>query len=896
MYNEKDRERINAEKSREIDLAVEREIEKAFGNSDESDFGPADGPHTGSDAAKHEGNDGSGKAENGSRQFFDIESTEGGLPGINTDTDKGRIRNEVGDDEFANDSFAGGELTDGGTGVMHGGEYEGSDESEGGITYVGDDEDDYNISSFKFEEEGDSETKKNAKGKDKKKNGKKGKRGKGAKVAKIALSIFLVLVITVCASLGGILIYLFNFMDNSISENLDDLKLNMTTAVYVKDDSGNWVEYQRIHGVENRIWVSLDKIPVQMQHAVIAIEDERFDTHSGVDWKRTTYAVLNEMFHLSSRRQGGSTITQQLVKNLTGDKKQNAGRKIREILRALELEKLYSKDTILECYLNTIPLGGSCYGVEVAAGYYFGKSVSELSIKECATIAAITQNPTKYRPDKEEGLVENGKRATTVIEKMLELGFITKEEHDAALAEEVKIVADKEVLKEKEINSYFVDTMIVQVAEDLAKEYRYEYSEALKKVYNGGYKIYSTLNPKIQAVIEGEAQSDRWKIASKTTKNTYAEVGITIMDYQGNIVASVGGRGKKEGNMLLDHAYAVPNQPGSAMKSIGAYALAVDENLINYSTMIEDSPLAKQDGRDWPVNWYSGYTGNQTVAHAIAQSINTIPCKLVKQLSTAKSYEFVTKKLGLSHLNPGPDKDESISALAIGGTNGGVTPVELAGAYAIFGNGGKFYTPKTYTRVTDRNGNDLLKVSEDDYVQAISEDSAYVMNRLLKNAVFGRDATSWMFGAATGSELFAKSGTSSDYYDNWLVGGSPYYVGAVWVGFDIQEECPTNNAKYILTDIFREIHKGLEVKSFQGSDNVVSAVYCEATGLLASGNCPSVNTGYYKKDAMPGTCTYHKGGGSHSDTSSGTSSEGGDTSSETPSENPDDGGETTPQD
>ena len=171
MYNEKDRERINAEKSREIDLAVEREIEKAFGNSDESDFSPADGHHTGSDAAKHKGNDGSGKAENGGRQFFDIESTEGGLPGIDTDIDKDRIRDEVGDDEFANDSFAGGELTDSGTGVMHGGEYEGADQSEGGITYVGDDEDDYNISSFKFEEEGDSETKKNAKGKDKKNNG-----------------------------------------------------------------------------------------------------------------------------------------------------------------------------------------------------------------------------------------------------------------------------------------------------------------------------------------------------------------------------------------------------------------------------------------------------------------------------------------------------------------------------------------------------------------------------------------------------------------------------------------------------------------------------------------------------------------------------------------------------
>ena len=298
--------------------------------------------------------------------------------------------------------------------------------------------DEYSINNLELEDEPQNTSK--AKKKSNKKKQRTPKQIKRRRlIAKILLSVFLIGVISCCTIVGGVAVYIMNFMDHSIPADLDALKLNLTSVVYIKDSSGNYVEYQRIHGVENRIWVSLEKIPDMLQNAFIAIEDERFETHHGVDWKRTIGAIGNELFGYWDTRQGGSTITQQLVKNLTGDDHQDAARKIREIFRALELEKIYSKDTIMECYLNTILLGGSCYGVEVASEYYFGKNVADLTLAEIAIIAGITKSPAKNRPDK--NFEKSWERAKLVLSNMLRIGFITQEEYDAALAEEVEVVA-----------------------------------------------------------------------------------------------------------------------------------------------------------------------------------------------------------------------------------------------------------------------------------------------------------------------------------------------------------------------------------------------------------------------------------------------------------------------
>lgn len=716
--------------------------------------------------------------------------------------------------------------------------------------------DEYNFNNLNLEKQAD-ESEKSAKDKKKKKEKTPKQIKRRRLIARILLSVFLVGFISCCIIVGGIAVYLINFMDKTIPFDLDALKLNLTSAVYVQDENGEWVEYQRIHGIENRIWVSLDQIPTLVQSAFIAIEDENFYTHHGVDWKRTIGALGNEILGYWDNRQGGSTITQQLVKNLTGDKDQDASRKIREILRAIELEKLYSKDTILECYLNTIALGGSCYGIEVASEYYFGKHVQDLTIAEAAIIAGISKNPTKNRPD--TNFENSWKRAKLVLAKMLELGYISQPEYDAALAEEVTVVADKNVIKEVEINSYFVDTLITQVAEDMCAKYGYAKDEALNLLYTGGYKIYSTLDPRLQAILEKNANDpDYATVVSKADGETLAQVGLCITDYEGHILATVGGRGEKDGNMLLDRSYAVAQQPGSGMKPLGAYALAIENNLITFSSVIDDFPLTEiEEGRLWPINFYEGYTGPNTVAHAVARSINTIPCKLVQKLDPSKCYNFVTQKLGLKHLNPGVEYDETISALAIGGTNGGVTPVELCAAYATFGNGGKYYEPKTYTHVTDQDDNLILEVDQKEYIQAMKEDTACVMNGLLQNAVYGVDGTCWMLKDyhRTDMPAFGKSGTSTDYLDNWLVGGSPYYVATVWYGFDIKESCDgTYDHKYMLANIFKEIHEGLPYRNFEMSDNIVIEKYCRHTGLLAGENCEYTFEGWYKKDFLPAEC------------------------------------------
>lgn len=713
--------------------------------------------------------------------------------------------------------------------------------------------DSYDVDALKFEEDPAEQTPVSSK-----KQGKKAKTDKHGKpkkhrALKVILTVFLVMVISVCVAGGGVLIYVLNFMDNSIPENLDDLKLNFTTTVYVPDGAGGYTEYQRVHGVENRIWISLDNTAPLLQKAFVAIEDERFEEHKGVDWKRTVAALGNEFFHYYDKRQGGSTITQQLVKNLTSDKEQTASRKIREILRALELERSYSKDTIMECYLNTIPLGGSCYGVEVASQYYFGKTAKDLSLAEIAIIAGITQNPSKYRPDTH--FEDNRDRAETVLSKMLELEYITEDEYESALAEEVTITADKKVLKEIETNSYFVDALITQVAEDLAAEYGYEQSDALKAVYNGGYKIYATVDQTIQSIVEKQTTNPANYNGMTNEKGDHPETGIVVMDYEGHVVATVGGFGVKEGNRLLDRAYTVARQSGSAMKPIAAYSLGIDTNLITYSTVLEDSPLTKINGKDWPVNWYSYYSGNNTVAHALARSINTIPCKLVKELGIKRCYDFATGTMGLRHLVPGADADECISALAIGGTYGGLTPTDMAAAYAVFGNGGKYYAPKLYTLVTDQHDRTILANGEDSYIQAISEDSATVMNRLLQGVITGTDGTAYMVnGYKPGQLAYAKTGTSTDTRDNWLVVGTPYYVAAIWYGYDDNESCVTSQNKTMLVNILREIHADLPVKDFEYSEDVSALRYCTSTGLLAGPNCPSA-VGYYKNSHLPAVCT-----------------------------------------
>lgn len=687
----------------------------------------------------------------------------------------------------------------------------------------------------------------------------KKKRGPLAKIGRAILSVLLIFVITGCLIVGTFAVYVFGFVDDTIDDNLDQLKMDFTTTLYVQDKAtGEYVEYQRLHGEQNRIWIGIDKMPDDLVNAYIAIEDKRFKTHNGVDWKRTVSAFANMFINLYSSNQGGSTITQQLVKNLTGDNDQSPMRKIREIMRARYIEDTYTKETIIECYLNTIALANGLYGVEVASNYYFDKSASDLNLAECATLAAMAKEPEYYRPDTNP---ENNKeRRLDVLWEMYDQGLITGDEYEAAKVEDVVIVASRANMNETSTNTWFTDAVIENVIDDLMEQYGYEEAQASLRIYNGGFKIYCTLDTDIQNIMDSVYTNDNnfAKLSSSKNPNSVVQSAMTVMDYEGHIVGIVGGRGEKTGVRELNRAYSSPRQPGSTMKPIAVYAPALESNLITYSSKVKDEPIQTTIGgklQRWPVNYYSGYVGTTNVATALERSMNTVPVRILQDLTPESSFDFLTQKLGITTLSE--EHDIVLGSLALGGCYKGLTSTEMSAAFATFGNLGKYYKPTTYTKITDQY--DEIVLEQPKYEIAIGEDTAYIMNRMLQNVISGSSGTGT--AAKFGSmPIFGKTGTTSEDNDRWFVGGTPYYVASCWFGFDIPDtvRASGNPALNVWKNVMQKINSGLEYKDFPKTDSVVYARYCTVSGMAATTNCSSVANGWFKSSYMP-ACTTHGG-------------------------------------
>ena len=698
------------------------------------------------------------------------------------------------------------------------------------------------------------------------------------KVLKTVLSVFLIFVITMCLVVGSFLIYVFGFIDDSIDVNLFDMEQAYTTTIYIKDGkTGEYNEYQRLHGSVNRIWVSYDKeqaeakepsytgIPKMLADAFVAIEDERFYTHGGVDWKRTFGAFLNMFVEIYSSNQGGSTITQQLVKNITWDTEQTGMRKIREIMRARRIEKTVNKDIILECYLNTITFANGIGGVEVASNYYYNKSVSELTLAECAGLASIVKEPERYRPDKNPE--KNAERRKLVLGKMLELEYITQEEYDAALAEDVKIVADKATIKEIETNNYFVDALIDDVVDDLVKKYNCDEAYAEQLFYNGGYKIYSTMDPEIQGKLE-KYYTDLTHF-SKNKKGVTAQSSFTVMDYEGHVVGIVGGVGEKKGNRGLNRATSSPRQPGSSIKPISVYSLALDQNIISYSSLLKDTPtqtIVNSKGKKvkWPYNAGGSCTnGMVTMARALEKSYNTIPVQLIEKMGIENVYNHAVNDMGLKNLvapEEAADKvgDHTYSSLGLGGCYKGITTLESCAAFATIGNKGKYYEPTFYTKVTDQHGEVVLESNKKPKI-AMMEDTAVILNQMLQNVVNHGTGTS-IKSYLPKMKVYGKTGTTDDNYNLWFAGGTPYYVASCWYGYDQQEKVSeAGAAKRVWGNIMKDIHKGLDTDAkFPESDYVTCRRYCTSSGMLATERCSSTAIGWYKTSQLK-PCTTHGG-------------------------------------
>lgn len=668
----------------------------------------------------------------------------------------------------------------------------------------------------------------------------------------------------------------YDFLNcKEIVNNIKNYEMNMTSVIYVQNKNGDWEEYQRIHGTENRIWVDIEEIPQNLIDAFVSIEDQRFYRHGGVDWKRTAGAFINFLpfIDIYSSNQGGSTITQQLIKNITSDNDESAVRKIREITRALLIEKIIDKTTILEAYLNTISLGNGICGVQVASNYYFNKNVNELNLTECAALAAITKNPSAYNPDtKPEG---NKKRREDVLYKMYELGKIDEQTYSEALSTDIVIDKSQQHNFEIPINNYFVDTLISDIIDDLSVKYNCSTDTASAMLYNGGYKIYATIDTDVQDVMESvySKKSTYFSQKSSSDKSVNIQSAMTIMDYKGNIKGIVGGVGEKTVNRGLNRAIDSPRQPGSTMKPLGVYVQAIENGYASYSTMVEDKPMDNyyKDGKKGPKEWYGYYAGNMTVAKAIERSANTIPCWMLKdKIGIENSYNFLTQKLGLKHLD---SADKNIASLALGGCRYGITTTESAAAYAIFGNGGWYYEPTTYIKVLDVNDNVVLL--PDSGEQVIKDTTATVMNKLLQNVVYGSQGTGKGIAGYSKMKAYAKTGTSSESKDLWMVAGTPYYVGSVWYGFDQPENVRNAGAAAkVWRDIMTKLHQNVDEREFTDSEDVIVAKYCTRTGLLALPSCKSTAIGYYVPGVETKNCSgnHNSGGDSKDDTKSGETS------------------------
>lgn len=649
---------------------------------------------------------------------------------------------------------------------------------------------------------------------------------------------------------------------------------NQTSFIYGYDGD-NVEEITRLHGEENRIWVNIDDMSKYIPEAFVAIEDKRFYKHHGVDWKRTIAVFVK------NNSQGGSTITQQLIKNLTDENKVTYIRKFNEILKALNLERNYSKDEILEAYLNTIYLSNGCYGVKTAAEVYFGKEVSDLNAAEAASLAAITQYPSYYDPLNNPE--NNRERQINVLYAMKskDSGYLTEEEYESAKAYEMVFTNSKNYkgsqLKEEKttttntITSYYVDYVITTVQEDLQKM-GYTSKKAHDMVYGGGLKIYTAIDFDVQDTMEDVYENYR-RMPDETVQGA-----MVVMGYDGRVMGIVGGTGKKKQALGLNRATDSKRPPGSTIKPLSVYGPAIEKSLeddeteIYWSTIQQDRPFKTVEGKAWPVNEGGSYSGrNLTLQYGLSRSLNTISARTLDKIGVDYSYDFITENFHVSTLDSVRDVD--YGPLALGSLTNGATVLELTAAYAAYGNGGYYYEPYCYYKILDSQDNVIIeKTPEKTKSAAVSEGTSWVMNKLLQTVMTEGTGTTYKL---SGIQCYGKTGTTNDDKDRWFIGGTPDYVAGVWYGYDKPKEVyyslSPNPSGTIWNTVMKSVYAKLDKNGtkykteFPESDTIVRKSYCPSCGKLRSG---TGYYGWYDVNNLPANCTGGHGG-SYSGGSSG---------------------------
>lgn len=694
---------------------------------------------------------------------------------------------------------------------------------------------------------------------------------------RMVATVVMVCVITGCICACALTVYMMDYIGTLEDIDITNIDMNYTSILYANNAQGEPYEISRIHGGENRILVEYESMPKVLLDATVAAEDKRFWEHDGVDWKRTAIAAVN-FFLPFLPAQGGSTITQQLIKNATDQWDPNVERKVREIFSALKLNKDYTREQILEAYLNVAAFGHNTNGIEAAANYYFNKNTKDLTLLESATIVAITKAPSYYDPIKNPG--NNKSRRQYIFTTMLEMGTITQQDYDAIYKADVAIDASQMLSPAQQPNSknsWIEDQVIEEVIEDLQSERGMEHAEANKLLMRGGLQIYTTIDEEMQTKLEQMyIYADNPESIFPKIKNTiYPESAFIVTDLHGKVKAIAGSDRPKQGNRWLNYATQVPRQPGSTMKPISAYLQGIEKDYIRWSTVFSDSPIQKpgtsleKDGFiEWPRNYYEGYSGPNTCVMALQRSINTIAVKIVNLVGPEVSLRFLHDKVGLESLVTPEENaevnDNNLSAMALGGTTEGVTLLELAGAYQMNANGGTYTKPTTYTIVKDRDGNTILE-SDTMHKRVITRETSTIMNKMMQQVVVGprgTGSTAKFTGDLAGMPIAGKTGTSNDNFDQWFVGITPHYIGITWMGYAPKRQ-PINYISFptpiIWHNVMQPLHEGLEVKDFEYSPNVVEKAYCAESGDLASDSCPGRLNGWYKATNIPDVCMDHTG-------------------------------------
>ena len=689
----------------------------------------------------------------------------------------------------------------------------------------------------------------------KEKNGEKPKKKKKLfwRIFKVFFFVGLALFVIGC----GVVLYVLNDIISETStvdySQLKNLKLTTT----ILDSKGN--QLGTVNSGENRLMADYEELPQHLIDAVVAIEDERFWTHFGVDIKRTGAAIVTFVLNRGSSSFGGSTITQQLVKNITEDNEGSWKRKIREWYRSIMLEKNLEKEDILEAYLNKIYFGEGANGIEMAAQTFFAKTVADLNLAESACLAASIQLPEVTNPyngeKNKEKLID---RQKVVLNKMLSIGKITQEEYDEAISYELVFKKGK-IASTSAVQSYARDAVWKAVAEDLAEAMNITYQAARDMVASNGYTIYATIDPTVQASIDKQAANTKYFYKDK--KKGMMQCAMIVLDNKtGNVVGMLGGVGEKTG---LDYNRATESklQPGSTFKPIAAYGPAFELGESYPGMGIDDVPV--NFGGYKPTNWYGYYYGYVSVREAINQSMNIPAVKTLKSIDLGYALRFA-QSMGITTLTEKANKNLS---LALGSAN--VKVIDMAAAYATMANGGVYTEPKLYTKVLDHEGKEVL-VNKVKFTKVMSETTAYMLTDCLRSVVSSGTGTSAKF--STKIQIAGKTGNTNDDKDQWFAGYTPYYTAVVWNGYDKPTTIGSRKtlgtypytATVVWTNVMKTIHKNLKAASFSKPKGIVKATVCTLSGLVATDACRAyeknvVKTEIFASGTVPtAECEVHK--------------------------------------